>query len=801
MSGKKYQPQTSFDFGVPGFAAMSALEKTQWMNFVLPIFIHLFLELQIMRQDYGHSSGIAFLPVDISLWAIHFAAFCGYAVSVVSVLLITPTASVHQVPLGLAVQTFAIKVAKVSLAPIIAMVFKIPNFALFLNDILSFFANPPSYQYEVISSGQDGAFRLLRLEGCLLWRRFKILPSSLDEYPPFDAISYTWDGQSRTSRAVIDGCCLPVTKNALQVLDDLTPVFGRRMIWIDSICINQEDMQEKRAQVRRMCDIYRRATRVIVWLSADVDVGPTLPEFVTREADKISDLIQTLERFTLRLLSPPTLPSRALERLLAHHYWSRAWVIQELTVARQVLIRTNYGWIRWGALSDFAAWFFPKDLAIRNRGLLNLLTKDMMFYKIRLSRAVHRGLEQVTVIESLRQQILNRDDAPSLLSLLVRFAKTRALDPRDKVFSLLGLAMETNEVSESPSNILVDYTTSPQELYLKIALCNLGPTNNGFEKSILLHAGIGWPRALSNLPSWVPDWTSLPETRVDAHTTSYITILLRSEALSVPGRFLKISGGRIVDKISAQTQPIDHDDLSRSWFHEICDIVGKQLEQVQRTEFDLKGDWSRCYRRCPGRWRGAIYRVLVGDIESYWGEVPECTGVTGFVRPDYFSLLDIGLEGFRRWNNNRRGSRKERDLQHSYNVWRLLPYVPEEMRENWVSIASEFVAVCRAHTHGSRFAITQTGRMCLVPPGTEAGDELLVIESSGVPFLIRPGRPIRLRTQSGDSEILTRHTLVGHCFALGMMEDQIFAGLYIHRKVNPEGFDPEVCVKTDILIQ
>ena len=78
----------------------------------------------------------------------------------------------------------------------------------------------------------------------------------------------------------------------------------------------------------------------------------------------------------------------------------------------------------------------------------------------------------------------------------------------------------------------------------------------------------------------------------------------------------------------------------------------------------------------PGRWRGAIYRVSVDNSRSYWGEVPEFTGVTTFERPDLFSPYNASEKNYQ--NPQRATPQSRANLEHAYNVWRMLPHLPHE---------------------------------------------------------------------------------------------------------------------------
>ena len=66
-----------------------------------------------------------------------------------------------------------------------------------------------------------------------------------------------------------------------------------RILWIDAICINQSDIQERNAQVRQMLDIYKSATRMVVWLGE----GDRDSDKATAFINKYSDSLLTRESF------------------------------------------------------------------------------------------------------------------------------------------------------------------------------------------------------------------------------------------------------------------------------------------------------------------------------------------------------------------------------------------------------------------------------------------------------------------------------------------------------------------------
>jgi len=82
----------------------------------------------------------------------------------------------------------------------------------------------------------------------------------------YEALSYCWGGSGKPCSISIGECYLPITANLHAALLRLRHRLIGRVIWIDAVCINQEDKEEQAQQVRSMAEIYFKASRVIVWL-------------------------------------------------------------------------------------------------------------------------------------------------------------------------------------------------------------------------------------------------------------------------------------------------------------------------------------------------------------------------------------------------------------------------------------------------------------------------------------------------------------------------------------------------------
>lgn len=105
----------------------------------------------------------------------------------------------------------------------------------------------------------------------------------------YTAISYTWSGPVGGSTIIINGIPLFITENLKLALRRIRGPSRSKNLWVDAICINQNDVEEKSLQVSLMGDIYASATRTTVWLgekSAQSDVAMDLIR--SRRGDSLS---------------------------------------------------------------------------------------------------------------------------------------------------------------------------------------------------------------------------------------------------------------------------------------------------------------------------------------------------------------------------------------------------------------------------------------------------------------------------------------------------------------------------------
>src|SRR5438105_11370977 len=124
------------------------------------------------------------------------------------------------------------------------------------------------YQYRPLNPDEFRVLDIVEVEPVVQAR----LTHREDNVPTtYHALSYAWGDQLSTETIECDGRELKVTRHLLEGLKSIHVITGISAIWVDAICINQEDDNEKASQVAKMHRIYREATSVVVWLGSSND--------------------------------------------------------------------------------------------------------------------------------------------------------------------------------------------------------------------------------------------------------------------------------------------------------------------------------------------------------------------------------------------------------------------------------------------------------------------------------------------------------------------------------------------------
>src|ERR1700712_631419 len=168
--------------------------------------------------------------------------------------------------------------------------------------------------------------------------------------PVYDCLSYTWGDTTQLSTILVNGKCLQVTENLVTALTSLRDwnhekYHRNEFIWIDAICINQKDDDEKGHQVQAMRDIYTDAAQVVIWLGSEtieskrgiwilqhlMDKFPISPDASSQKKESLlTEFAKELKEFD----GEDDKYTVGIQELFSRPWWIRVWIVQEAAVAK-----------------------------------------------------------------------------------------------------------------------------------------------------------------------------------------------------------------------------------------------------------------------------------------------------------------------------------------------------------------------------------------------------------------------------------------------------------------------------------
>jgi hypothetical protein len=312
-----------------------------------------------------------------------------------------------------------------------------------------------------------------------------ITPFTEFHIPDFEAVSYTW-GSTENPVSIFIGKCgrkvLAVTRNLAEALPYLRYEDKPRVLWIDAICVDQQNLQERGQQVKRMVDIFSRAKRVLVWLGPESD-SSSLALHVFQEIDAHVEIDESTMALTATTdevhwvdLSLD-LPFNGVELLsvseFLHRPWfERLWIWQEVHLASgDIEVMVGGRTIAWNTLKLAVSCLCFKPTAYFGQG-----------------EAFFKRLPAVF-------DLCHGSGGNPINSLIDNSKHSVCSDPRDKIYALLSLLQNPSEIGIEP-----DYTKSVYQTYQDATLSLIESSN-----TLQILVVVETHDHLEGVPSWVPN--------------------------------------------------------------------------------------------------------------------------------------------------------------------------------------------------------------------------------------------------------------------------------------------------------
>jgi hypothetical protein len=416
--------------------------------------------------------------------------------------------------------------------------------------------NSPNINTTGLASGRKYIYRELetprtiRLIKVIEDRSCSLNSVKLDDpnRPPYTALSYTWGDPLGVGRVIqrerpdeyinCDGSQISITPNLHDALAQLMSTHLDKFLWIDAICINQANLDERSEQVSLMGDIYAEATAVLVWLGEhDAHYKVALP-LIHKFQKKLKAMTNNgglfkeyslgdqglFEEFDLG--TPYTTAQwESILTFYGRHWFHRAWVIQEIALGRNILVSCGDWVAKWEVILEFAMWMRVQGwtAALRQRPELSgsatlALGINFLLHMTQISRMQQRGVDDPFFADQVAMGIFGTITAEGRLCAYLAWLVHRnrdfdISDPRDKIYAPLAMASRL-EQGHKFRMVQPDYKQSVEEVFTNFTTMVVV---NCCSLAVVLLVGDSVDRERTSLPSWVPDFDDVGSSRVFSH--------------------------------------------------------------------------------------------------------------------------------------------------------------------------------------------------------------------------------------------------------------------------------------------
>lgn len=532
------------------------------------------------------------------------------------------------------------------------------------------------YIHEPLPDGER-FFRLLELlpgkGGSVIQCRLKI--HSINFHPSYDAISYVWGRPEDKTSILCNRKHLRIPFFLCNALEELRYENTSRILWADSICINQEDTNERGHQVQLMRSIFYQAENVQAWLGRGTKcnahvafqlIDAIYEEWASGDWHHLSEVVRKV----------PDSHWSELRRILGYPWFRRLWILQEVGLASNAILLCGHNKIRWKKVvgpCSYLIQIFPWIHSVHrvNLGTIRYMNRDFR-------NGVNEDVRSILHVARVR----------------------KCSDMKDLVYGVLGHAAfkRLQNKTSGKAFIEVDYALGLPEIYFQVATSLLSLPDPLFMLSLVKHQGDTFDG--QETPSWVPSW----------HINSYAPRLIREHYVgpryqasgettphfTIKGKQIAVHGV-CVDSVDWQSDIFDvrnNDTIMMS--------VWKQITRTDQGRNNSETDFLKrfCFTMCADSTSERMGRNWFSHRTTD-EELENCLS--------YLRSVDIEGEAVDSLSTKYPGGDKSIFLED----------------QGW-------------YRSQRRFFISNKGFFGLGPEVALAGDKICVFFGSRVPFVLRP---------------------------------------------------------------
>ncbi|KFA71687.1 hypothetical protein S40288_09533 [Stachybotrys chartarum IBT 40288] len=622
-----------------------------------------------------------------------------------------------------------------------------------------------------------------------------------DPPPVYEALSYTWGDASDTREIVLNGHVVSVTANLFLALRRLRLEDDVRVMWVDAVCINQLDLDERSQQVSLMRKIYSLCDEAAIWLGEPPEQAvPTYamhwfgderddesiewlwdrfydyatdPDLDNMDGDSVDWIFHGLAN--LRLLDSGHLSEQplfadhtgddfayplgysgycesiteALGPFFGSPWWTRVWTVQESTLPSKATL--IYGPV------SIDLRFLIRAFSTLSRHMLYDCCSEYFSRSDAKTRLWLRNLgSELRNIEIAREGQQDGTET-GLWETLLRFRLRNATDDRDKVFGVLGL------IGSWPGKPVVpDYRATPDAVYRQVS------TSVALESESLLP--LHYPLRKHNhtgIPSWTMDWTAASGLGSKLNTYHFTQDLFRLFPKSekhpchiVPvgdGSILEVKGRRC-DKIVAVGEAVPEvfakgkRDVYCSWFKMA------RLHDDPSRPYKTGCSYFEAFSRCLS-WD--VVMTITEDGQAIHNRSKEGEAYKAYVSYCGASPKSIF---------HHEGLSKE-DRQAVLALDASLSFADDHKWGHYSPSSFCTEQLINGLSVNMAMFITEAGYLGVGPADTRVGDEVWCLFGGWMPFVLRPSGEAQDSTPGEDGAV--SRSVLGICYVHGIMDGEV----------------------------
>ncbi|KAK4499549.1 hypothetical protein PRZ48_010065 [Zasmidium cellare] len=552
-----------------------------------------------------------------------------------------------------------------------------------------------------------------------------------DPTPEYHTVSYRWGDPRDREYIIVNDAILDVSRRAERLLRRFRREDEDVTLWIDAICINQQDDSERAQQVAMMGEIYSTSLHGYIWLGNETESTAlaiegieAIVEDARRETDDFRRFYEKLytdggdfghSSDPLRLRVEKFVP--ALIEFFAFEWFGRLWIVQEAVIAPSSTCYVGDLEIRLPLVLTCAAWMSHKNRYLpfdpsQSSGMWNACSIwNIAAYCYHEVHSVDPFKPQ-SKTHMLGHHGPGRSNEAPFLALVNNLRGFRASDPRDHMFALIGLYRVANQGRELPKSLLPDYRKSVIQVFRDSTMYGIQETGTLDVLREVKHRSSDFEASTFETPSWVPRWQEgfdvtqdfhalRPTFRADRHREN---VEFASEAIH-PG-VLSVRGIRIGTVACV---------VKTSRYGRLTARHGLHTISVLRSALGLAA-------RASGKTMEseALAMTMCADADSGLEPLGHCRAVMGL--RTYIQFLLEGGELPRNLPPQRTGQ----TLGTSLNL------------EDDETTASEFHHNWQAAHRNRRLFVTHEGHLGLASLCMSSRDIIVVLYGSKWPVVLRP---------------------------------------------------------------